>query len=107
LAVDIRSLDGGPRARSHASPSRTHSWGRAVTWTPTGRELLTLSRVAGAVCPTIVPIDGSPLRRIDIDSKNFNVNAPIHLHPDGRQMAYVEGVVQMEVWRLENFLPMR
>ena len=81
--------------------------GRSVTWTPDGRQLLTFSRVAGTVRPTIVSIDGGPLRRIDIDSKNFNMNAPIRLHPDGRQMAYVEGVVQMEVWKLENFLPTR
>jgi Tol biopolymer transport system component len=100
-------LDGGT-SRDVARLTEPDAFlGRSVTWTPDGHQLLTFSRVAGAVRPTIVPIDGGPLRRIDIDSKSFNVNAPIRLHPDGRQMAYVEGVVQMEVWRLENFLPTR
>jgi Tol biopolymer transport system component len=100
-------LDGGTHREVARLTEPDAFLGRSVTWTPDGRELLTFSRMAGAVRPTIVPIDGSPIRRIDIDSKNFNVNAPIRLHPDGRQMAYVEGVVQMEVWRLEHFLPTR
>ncbi len=100
-------LDGGTSREVARLTEPDAFLGRSVTWTPDGRQLLTFSRVNGAVRPTIVPIDGSPLRRIDIDSKSFNVNAPIRLHPDGRQMAYVEGMVQMEVWRLENFLPTR
>jgi Tol biopolymer transport system component len=100
-------LDGGPSREVARLTEPDAFLGRGVTWTPDGRSLLTFSRVAGAMRPTIVPIDGSPLRRIDIDTKNFNVNAPIRVHPDGRQMAYVDGVVQMEVWKLENFLPTR
>jgi Tol biopolymer transport system component len=100
-------VDGGPPRETARLNEPDAFLGRGPTWTPDGRELLTFSRVAGAVRPTIVPIDGSPIRRIDIDSKSFNVNAPIRVHPDGRQMAYVEGVVQMEVWKLEHFLPTR
>jgi hypothetical protein len=80
--------------------------GRGIAWTPDGRELLTFSRSAGAVRPTMVPIDG-PLRRLDLDSKSFLLTVPIRVHPDGRQIAYVDGVVQFEVWKLENFLPVR
>jgi hypothetical protein len=50
---------------------------------------------------------GAPPRKLDIDvnrraTGNWEV---ISLHPDGRQIAFVAGQVNSEVWVLVNLLP--
>jgi hypothetical protein len=72
-------------------------------WTPDGRALL-VERLRGATREfLLVPVDGSAPRKADIPLTGFGHR----LSPDGRQLAYVVGAGRMEVWVLENFLPVK
>ena len=79
-----------------------------MPWTPDGRAVLVRRRMAVDSSELwLVPIAGAPPRKLDIDvnrwaTGNFGV---ISLHPDGRQIAFLTGQVNSEVWVVENFLP--
>ena len=55
----------------------------------------------------LVPIADAPPRKLDIDTKRWAAGnwGVISLSPDGRQLAFLTGQVNSEVWVLENFLP--
>lgn len=47
--------------------------------------------------------DGQP-RKLEIDTSNWAQGGTFSLHPDGRQIAFVAGRQELEVWALDNFL---
>jgi Tol biopolymer transport system component len=77
-----------------------------LTWTPDGRGLL-LAKSSSAEGKErelwLVPIsDGKP-RKV---TSNLNIaGAFVRVHPDGRQIAFMTGSPTLEVWVMENFLP--
>jgi len=80
----------------------------ALTWTPDSsavlaRKILTASFDSGELWQ--VPIGGDAPRRLDVDVRG-RLYAPgsIQLNRDGRQLAYVVGGSDQEVWVLENAL---
>ncbi len=79
----------------------------SFSWVPDGRAVIVrkfLSESGDQSEYWLVPIGGGQPRKLDIDPRAA-VAAPIRVHPDGRQIAYVAGEAKIEVWVLENFLP--
>jgi Tol biopolymer transport system component len=79
---------------------------QVLTWAPDGRDLLlrkTLSAAGQDHELWLVPIsDGKP-RKV---TSNLSIEgAFVRVHPDGRQVAFMTGTPNLEVWVLENFLP--
>lgn len=83
-----------------------------MPWTPDGRGVLVRRRSSADQRASntelwLVPITDAPPRKLDIDTSQWatgNIGF-ISLSPDGRQIAYLTGQVNSEVWALENFLP--
>jgi Tol biopolymer transport system component len=84
--------------------------GREV-WTPDSKALIVLKEIGRHGEAWLVPIDGRPPRKLDMDVDSFWAGAVspeetgISLSPDGRRFAVVLGRASDEVWALENFLP--
>ena len=94
--------DGGePRELLRSAPTdevfRVH-----LAWGPGGRSLLAQKNTAGGAQLWSVPIDGGERRKLDL---SFSNAVGMRVHPDGRQVAYVDGENKNEVMVLENFLP--
>jgi Tol biopolymer transport system component len=55
----------------------------------------------------LVPVDGAPPRRLDINTDSWQLDNGFRLSPDGRQIAFVASAGKRgeEIWALENFLP--
>jgi Tol biopolymer transport system component len=55
----------------------------------------------------LVPVDGTPARRLDVNIDRWQIDNGFQLSPDGRQIAFVAsaGERRQEIWALENFLP--
>ena len=69
-------------------------------WTPDGRSLL-FGKVEGEESSTwVIPTAGGAARKI------AGLSTGVRLHPNGRQVAYHVGVNAVEIWTLENFLPL-
>lgn len=103
-AVSLVPLDGG-RPRDLLRGSELLD--RGVNWMPDSRAFLVTKRLNDSNDQSelwLVPIDGNPPRKIDIGTTHF-AGFSFKLHPDGRQIAYVSGERNQEVWVLENFLP--
>lgn len=93
---------GAPRTLATVDPP-THFNAPGLTWTPDGQHLVVIVREGQNSSPrvAIVPIDGSPIRKLDLD-----VTRQVRLSRDGRRIAYVSGQDKtFEVWKLEHFLP--
>lgn len=74
------------------------------SWTPDGKHVL-FKHVSST--PVIdealaVPIDGGKPTRLVLPGVKFGF---MSMHPDGKQIAYLAGEDEEEVWVLENFLP--
>ena len=50
-------------------------------------------------------LNGGQPCKIDIGATQFEGAIINKVHPDGRQIAYVAGTRNQEVWVIENFLP--
>jgi hypothetical protein len=48
--------------------------------------------------------DGQNVRELDMSLKNFG---GFRFHPDGRRIAYWSAQGKLELWALENFLPVK
>ena len=53
----------------------------------------------------MAPVAGDAPRKLDIDVSNWSIDA--RMSPDGSQIAVLAGTASMEVWALENFLPVQ
>ena len=89
-------------------------WGRMGTtsWTPDGKAILKVKRTASGTELLLIPIDGTPVRKLDINPEVWTRGADeagpdqgFSLSPDGRKIAFLMGKSAAEVWALENFLP--
>lgn len=86
-------------------------WGQ-LTWAPDGHGLIAMKLWSesvgtgryGKIELWLVPVGGGQPRKLEIDAPNI-VEAPVRMHPDGRQIAFIAGAQKAEVWVLENFLP--
>jgi len=82
------------------------SIGRILDWDPKGR-FIVFRKNLSAISPGeqelwIAPLSGDPPRKLDLSVTNINT---LSLHPDGRQVIYVDGRQSGEVWVMESFLP--
>jgi Tol biopolymer transport system component len=109
--VSIKPIAGG-EARIYPVGTASSPTGTIETqpdWTPDGKAVLVLRALAGT--PTrkelwLVPIDGRPARKLDIDVDNWIVGpAGVRLSPDGTRITFLSGKVAQEVWRIESHLP--
>jgi Tol biopolymer transport system component len=76
----------------------------APQWTPDGRSVLVIKRAPNELW--LVPTNGAP-RKIEVDDWGWGPgsNSQMSIHPDGRQITYLGGVLSTQVVVLENFLP--
>jgi Tol biopolymer transport system component len=89
-------------------PQRIVSALSGIPWTPDGRSVLVRRRMgADSIELWLVPTEGAQPRKLDIDVNQWPAGNRgfISLSPDGRQLAFLAGEVNSEVWALENFLP--
>ena len=97
----IPTAGGEPREFLRSTPAeevfRIH-----LAWGPGGRSLLAQKNTAGGPQLWSIPIDGGERRKLDL---NFWNAVGMRVHPDGRQVAYLDGENKSEVMVLENFLP--
>ena len=83
-----------------------------MPWTPDGRNVIVRKILGGDMRQStselwLVPITGAPPRKLDVDVSQWAAGnrGIISLSPDGRQIAFLSGQGNSEVWALENFLP--
>ncbi len=97
----IPTAGGEPRELLRSTPAeevfRIH-----LAWGPGGRSLLVQKNTADGAQLWAIPIDGGERRKLDL---NFSNAVGMRIHPDGRQVAYLDGENRYEVMVLENFLP--
>jgi hypothetical protein len=74
---------------------------RQPSWLPDGSGVLA-REMYGDRALWIVPLDGSPHRRLDIDTREWVTGAGIRLQPDGTHIAHYIGKEAREVWALEG-----
>jgi Tol biopolymer transport system component len=108
----VPATGGEPRvlltlAGSESSVVGVDTWG----WTADSRALLLTTMVGDDTGLWLVPIDGGPRRRLDIDPRIWmdgsagGVDRGFSLSPDGRHMAFLVGRQVREVWAFEGLLP--
>lgn len=77
-----------------------------LNWTPDGRHLLFV-RSTGALNEdrTVwkVPVAGGPAEKTELRASRLR---DLHLHPDGRRVAFTAGEGSDEVWVLDRLLPL-
>jgi Tol biopolymer transport system component len=89
-------------------PERIVNQLSGIPWTPDSRNvLLRRRRTAGSVELWLVSIADAPPRKLDVDVTQWATGNRgfISLSPDGRQIAFLTGQTNAEVWVLENVLP--
>jgi Tol biopolymer transport system component len=93
---------GEPRVVHSVKTPGTLTW---ASWTPDGRHILAKHVVEGSKDPIddaiAIPLDGGAPVRLDLPEVRFGF---MSMHPDGKQIAYLAGEDEEEVWVLENFL---
>jgi Tol biopolymer transport system component len=88
----------------------------ANSWTPDSTAFIMQKYTGSRWELWLVPIDGRPARKLDIDPGAWRPETPtggslvladqgIGLSHDGRRIALVLGKTAEEIWALENFLP--
>jgi Tol biopolymer transport system component len=110
-AVVLIPVEGGPPRQLF--PVDNPHWvnNTSIPWTPDGRALLVRLMLTDNGDHSelwLVPVDGSPARRLQFDARRVAPYAPgkMRLHRDGSRLAFVTaGEAKSEVWVLENFLP--
>jgi Tol biopolymer transport system component len=109
-AIALVPVRGGEsRELLRAGPDERFGNYMGMPWTPDGRAFLVRKVLPKGSELWLVPITGEPPRRLDVDISEWSggpVGAP-SLHPDGRQLAFVQlsSEPTTQVWALENFLP--
>jgi len=99
-----------PRELLHVTQPQHFGSFRSVGWVPDSRSVL-VTTITGERAELLqVPIDGAPVRRLDIDPALWTqgsggAGSGFSLSPDGRRLAFLMGRNAAEVWVLENFLP--
>ena len=75
-------------------------------WLPDARGVILLRSRAGSTDEMWHVPFGGTARKLDVDLSKWTGD-PFHVHPDGRQLAFVAnaGEPGAEVWALENILP--
>jgi hypothetical protein len=99
-----------PAAGGEARTVLTAPW-RSIQffwdWMPSSDALIMRrTREGGGDDLWLVPLSGTP-RKLDINISQWPDARLFSVHPDGRQLAFVDsaGDRGAEVWALENFLP--
>ena len=79
-----------------------------VYWSPNGAHALFIKKRTafglGSEPRSLwrIPIKGGPAEEMDLSVKGLD---HVSFHPDGRQIAFSSGSVEVDVWVMENFLP--
>ena len=103
----IPTAGGPPRTLATVAPA--YLIGAGLNWTSDGQHLVvTVSDTPNGGTRgrrvAIVPVDGSPIRTLDLDVPG--IAGPVQLSPDEDRLAFVSGGgITVEVWKLEHFLP--
>ncbi len=75
---------------------------RVITWTPDGKYVLfTKNTKKVSALWRISPEGGEPQKLWQSDKRNSGLS----IHPDGQQIAFSTGELDLEIWVMENFLP--
>lgn len=88
-------------------PERIVNQLSGIPWTPDSRNVLLRRRRTAGVELWLVPITDASPRKLDVDVTRWATGNRgfISLSPDGRQIAFLMGQTNAEVWVLENVLP--
>ena len=80
-------------------------WIASPEWSPDGRHILFWRRTGDTKPYEMwrIRADGGEPQRTELSVGEFPT--PFALHPDGKQIAYMQSDTQSEVWVMENFLP--
>ena len=79
-------------------------FGNLLLWTPDGRSILFAKHQNDKRSLWVIPAIGGESKAINLElSLGY---ASMRMHPDGRRVAYHSGRNAMELWRLDNFLPL-
>jgi hypothetical protein len=75
-----------------------------IQWTPDGRSLVLMGHDGKL---WTVPTDGGQPINLNVDASHWNVfdGGGFRFHPDGRQIAFVAGKEEFELWAYRGFLP--
>jgi Tol biopolymer transport system component len=115
LAVAFRNFEGqsqsltvvpasGGQAREVLRSAQL-SWPISIAWAPDGQGLLFVKQPDAKNPMTelwLVPLQGGEPRKLDLTEEGMR---DLHVHPDGRHIAFTAGGDRSEVLILENFLP--
>ena len=77
-------------------------------WARNGRTLVLIhGRAEAEKRMTVLPVDGARGTTLDFDVSRLAKDFPfVELSPDSQRIAYIVGDDRLEVWALENFLPL-
>lgn len=104
--ADLRLWDLDQRSTPPRLVKRLGTDSRFVTWSPDSKQILYVER-DNPKQPYHLwgqPVDGSPARNLGPLPGYSRVNGHIALHPNGRELTYVQGVLGLRLYMLENFL---
>jgi Tol biopolymer transport system component len=97
----ITSTEGGAPRQLLRLKDKERFW--TIAFTPDGRYLLFSRRSEdGKIWLWRVPVEGGEPQRLELGMEGL---FELHLHPDGRQVAFDASSNKEEIWVMENFLP--
>ncbi len=97
----VPTAGGEPREVWHATAT-DGGLRLSVAWGPGGRTVLVVKGVSAGAHLWSIAIDGGEQRKMDLSLQS---GYGVRVHPDGRQVAYLDGENKFEIMVLENFLP--
>ena len=114
LAVAVRNFEGQSQsltvvpaaggAAREVLRSAQLAWPISIAWAPDGQGLLFVKQPDAKNPMTelwLVPIQGGEPRKLGLTAEGMR---DLHIHPDGRHVAYTSGADRSAVWVMENFL---
>ena len=104
--IKVISVEGGEAQTVYEHfADKKRSSVSSVVWTPDGNALLVVLKEAGDPPATrirLVPLDGGPLREIDLAMDGLR---RLEIHPDGKTVFFKAGRADRRLFKTENYLP--
>ena len=107
----VSLADGRTRELLSGGPEHWMGLNHSIAWTPDSNAVLTLRMVGSKSELLRVPVDGSGVKKLDIDPDLWirggraSLDRGFTLSPDGRRIAFLMGNSSDEIWAVENLLP--
>jgi Tol biopolymer transport system component len=104
--LDLQLWDLGQRSTPSRMVKRLATDSRFAAWTPDSKQVLYVERDKPEVPYHlwVQPLDGGPARNLGALPGYSFANPHIALHPNGRELTYVQGTLGLRLYMLENLL---